>query len=234
MSTYVVIRTGSLNRHGVRHKYTLGRAVHTMQVWKHWSFNQTERQLALSLLGVKAHCWIFDVMDACGFALIRTFRLLHLLNQNLIGKRLGGFKCHWQKITKSAGSPSIFYLTHFQSAERDAGNAKWIARGREMQPVSNMRHSRGDQYRLLICNWWKASALFSWYNLRSWFICVGNVLPNMRYRFTVPSARVSHPCFFFSLAYLLPFFGLLVYLGPSFSLILFSFLPFAFAFSIML
>lgn len=67
-----------------------------------------------------------------------------------------------------------------------------------MQPVSNMRHSRGDQYQLLICNWWKASALCSWYNLRSWFICVGNVLPNMRYWFAVPSACVSHPSFFFS------------------------------------
>lgn len=166
------------------------------------------------------------MIGACGVALIRTFSLLHLLKQSLIktwlAKGLAASKCHWQKITKSTGSPSIFYLTHFQSAERDAGNAKWIARGREMQPVSNMRHSRGDQYQLLICNWWKASALCSWYNLRSWFICVGNVLPNMRYRLAVPSARVSHPSFYFFSGYLLLFFGLLVFVGPSLSFILSS------------
>lgn len=91
-----------------------------------------------------------------------------------------------------------------------------------MQPVSNMRHSRGDQYQLLICNWWKASALCSWYNLRSWFICVGNVLPNMRYRFTVPSACVSHPSFFFFFSHI--YYSSLVFLSFSVHLLVsFSF-----------
>lgn len=139
-------------------------------------------------------------MNAWRAALMKACAPVHLLRQSFIKIWFSEQKAQRLQMALAENKPINAPLVLFNAC---FSQLIWMRLNEwhEAERGRQCRTRRTDQYQLMIFSWWKASALCFRYNLTSWFVCVGNVLPNMEYRFCVPSASLLFPLFFLNIYY---------------------------------